>query len=279
MVRAAVLAAFSAADHGRRPPGRRRGAARPHRAGGAAPAARRRLHRAGRAIRSSAVGTVAVLGLGQLALHQLIELLNPTHAAHHRADAAAPSGTAMFAMHAGGHPGRRGRAALRRPRRSPRSAPHCAGWCRAGPPALCADRPLATLATARPGRLAAPRPRPRPPPSSGAALRWGADPAPAPLPTPRSTTHVLVNPSVARCAPASCPPRRRHRAAGRRHPRAGPRHRPARPGRAGRLRGHLPARAHRVRHGRHGETPGHPAHRHTRSPRCAPPRGRAGPRP
>jgi hypothetical protein len=51
----------------------------------------------------STAGTLAVLGAGQLALHYLIELLNPSHVAHHLAGAAdaGSGGTGMLAMHAG----------------------------------------------------------------------------------------------------------------------------------------------------------------------------------
>jgi hypothetical protein len=44
-----------------------------------------------------AVGTIAVLGAGQLALHHLMELLHP---ASHLAEPAVPAGWRMFAMHA-----------------------------------------------------------------------------------------------------------------------------------------------------------------------------------
>jgi hypothetical protein len=95
------------------------------------------------------VGCVAVLGLGQLTLHQLIELLNPAHPGHHLVDAVGPGDTAMVAMHALATLVTAAAlwfadraiavlsAALRRlvPRR---------------PPTLRADRPLATLATPGP---------------------------------------------------------------------------------------------------------------------------------
>lgn len=41
--------------------------------------------------------TVAVLGAGQLALHELMELMHPVH---HAADAVLPAGSQMFTMHA-----------------------------------------------------------------------------------------------------------------------------------------------------------------------------------
>lgn len=53
----------------------------------------------------SPLGTIAVLGSGQLALHLLIEVLNPTHTAHHAAataewDLGGTAGWGMLAMHA-----------------------------------------------------------------------------------------------------------------------------------------------------------------------------------
>jgi hypothetical protein len=92
------------------------------------------------------LGTLAALGVGQLVLHQLIELLNPAHHAHH---AVASSDTRMVAMHAAATAitavalryADRAIAALGaalrrvRPRR---------------PQPLRADRPLATLATPGP---------------------------------------------------------------------------------------------------------------------------------
>ena len=90
-------------------------------------------------------GTLAVLGTGQLALHHLIELLNPSHAAHHLAGPG-PSSSTMLAMHAGAT--LLTAAALRYADRAiavvgaalDRVLPR-------RPPALCADRPLATRAT------------------------------------------------------------------------------------------------------------------------------------
>ncbi len=44
-----------------------------------------------------AVGTIGILGAGQLALHQLMVLMHPPH---HAVDAAVSSGTGMLGMHA-----------------------------------------------------------------------------------------------------------------------------------------------------------------------------------
>jgi hypothetical protein len=98
------------------------------------------------------LGTVAVLGLGQLALHQLVELLNPTHpahATHHVAGTDLPAGAGMVAAHA---------VATLITAAALRYADRALDWVRAAlrrvvlrrPPVLCADRPLATLATAEP---------------------------------------------------------------------------------------------------------------------------------
>ncbi len=152
----------------------------------------------------STVGTVAVLGAGQLALHQLIELLNPSHAAHHLAGPGAPSGIGMLATHAvatlltaaalrfADRAIAAVGAALRRvlPRRPPgavRRPPAGHPGRRPAPPSRCASR------------------APWPPPRSGAALRWGADPHPHPSP-PTGAPPCPRPPAVARCAPASCPP-------------------------------------------------------------------------
>ncbi len=91
------------------------------------------------------LGTLGVLGLGQLVLHQLIELLSPAHAAHQALDAVAPSGPGMLITHAVAT--LVSAVALRFADRAiallggvlRRVLPH-------RPPALRADRPLATLA-------------------------------------------------------------------------------------------------------------------------------------
>lgn len=98
------------------------------------------------------LGTIAVLGLGQLALHQMVELLNPTHpahAGHHATGPDLPAGAGMVAAHA---------VATLVTAAALRYADHALYWLRATlrrmvsrrPPVLCADRPLATLATPEP---------------------------------------------------------------------------------------------------------------------------------
>jgi hypothetical protein len=98
------------------------------------------------------LGTLAVLGLGQLALHQMIELPNPTHpahAAHHGIGSELPAGAGMVAAHA---------VATLITAAALRYADRALDWLRAAlrrvaprrPPVLYADRPLATLATPEP---------------------------------------------------------------------------------------------------------------------------------
>lgn len=90
-------------------------------------------------------GTLAVLATGQLALHHLIELLNPTHAAHHLAGPGTSSGT-MLATHAAAT--LLTAAALRYADRAIEAVGAALGRVLPRrPPALCADRPLATRPT------------------------------------------------------------------------------------------------------------------------------------
>jgi hypothetical protein len=93
----------------------------------------------------STVGTLAVLGAGQLALHHLIELLNPSHAAHHGAGADASS-TGMLAVHVGAT--LLTAAVLRYADRAIAVVGAALGWVLPRrPPVLSADRPLASRVT------------------------------------------------------------------------------------------------------------------------------------
>jgi hypothetical protein len=93
----------------------------------------------------STAGTLAVLGTGQLALHHLIELLNPSHAAHHLAGPGASSGT-MLATHAGAT--LLTAAALSYADRAIAVVGAALGRVLPRRPAvLCADRPLVTPVT------------------------------------------------------------------------------------------------------------------------------------
>jgi hypothetical protein len=96
----------------------------------------------------STAGTLAVLGAGQLALHYLIELLNPSHVAHHLAGAAdaGSGGTGMLAMHAGAT--LLTAAALRYADRAIAVVRAALGRVLPRrPPVLSADRPLASRVT------------------------------------------------------------------------------------------------------------------------------------
>lgn len=96
------------------------------------------------------VGTIVVLGAGQLALHELIELLSPAHATHHAmaahyAPALPPStGAGMLAIHALATLVTA--VALRFADRAIAAVGAALRRAVRRPPVLCADRPLATLA-------------------------------------------------------------------------------------------------------------------------------------
>jgi hypothetical protein len=97
----------------------------------------------------TALGAIAVLAVGQLVLHRLIEALTPTHAEHHIVEATRPGDGGMVAMHV--LVTLLTAAALRYADRALDALGAALARVLPRRPApLSADRPLATLATPGP---------------------------------------------------------------------------------------------------------------------------------